>query len=269
MGHTDHERRRLSLQAQALNPLTKEFFQRAGIAEGMRIVDFGCGVGEVSLIAARIAGPTGSVTGIDMDPEALEIARQRAIDAEIGNARFVQSGFFDFAEGAPYDAVVGRLILIHMPDAAAAVQHAAALVRPGGIVAFQDYDLSPVVPIFPEKPLLKSIMQLITDLFTRALPSANMGMRLYSLLAGAGLETLQCRAEAPIFGPEDAACFEWFAETIRSVLPKLEALGLTTAAELDVDTLAERLQEEGRVHGGCVAGPIIFGASGRKPGVAA
>ena len=72
IGHTDHERRRLSLQAQALNPLTQAFFHRAGLIEGMRVLDLGCGVGEVSLIAARMAGPSGSVTGADMDPGALE-----------------------------------------------------------------------------------------------------------------------------------------------------------------------------------------------------
>jgi len=48
MGHSDRERRRLALQAAVLNPLTDSFLRRAGISAGMRILDLGCGIGEVS-----------------------------------------------------------------------------------------------------------------------------------------------------------------------------------------------------------------------------
>jgi hypothetical protein len=41
MGHNDHERRRLSLQASVLNPLTRGFLQRAGLSAGMRVLDLG------------------------------------------------------------------------------------------------------------------------------------------------------------------------------------------------------------------------------------
>ena len=59
MGHTDHERRRLALQAAILNPLTDAFLRRAGISAGMNVLELGCGIGEVSLIAARLVGPHG------------------------------------------------------------------------------------------------------------------------------------------------------------------------------------------------------------------
>jgi cyclopropane fatty-acyl-phospholipid synthase-like methyltransferase len=45
MGATEHERRRLSLQASILNPLTNRFLRQAGLSEGMRVLDLGCGVG--------------------------------------------------------------------------------------------------------------------------------------------------------------------------------------------------------------------------------
>jgi cyclopropane fatty-acyl-phospholipid synthase-like methyltransferase len=56
MGHTDRERRRLSLQAAVLNPLTDSFLRRAGVSAGMHVLELGCGIGEVSLIAATF-GP--------------------------------------------------------------------------------------------------------------------------------------------------------------------------------------------------------------------
>jgi cyclopropane fatty-acyl-phospholipid synthase-like methyltransferase len=50
MGHTDHERRRLSLQASIINPLTDHFLRSAGISAGMHVLELGCGIGEVRLI---------------------------------------------------------------------------------------------------------------------------------------------------------------------------------------------------------------------------
>src|ERR1700761_2794758 len=73
----DHERRRLALQASVLNPLTDSFLRRAGIAGGMRVLEVGCGIGEVSLITARLVGPHGRLHCIDTNAPALETAEAR------------------------------------------------------------------------------------------------------------------------------------------------------------------------------------------------
>src|SRR5580765_611744 len=54
MGHDDRERRRLSLQASILNPLSDQLLRRAGLSAGLRVLDIGCGVGELSMVAARL-----------------------------------------------------------------------------------------------------------------------------------------------------------------------------------------------------------------------
>jgi ubiquinone/menaquinone biosynthesis C-methylase UbiE len=46
MGHDDHERRRLALQATILNPFTEQLLRRAGISTGMHVLDLGCGIGD-------------------------------------------------------------------------------------------------------------------------------------------------------------------------------------------------------------------------------
>src|SRR5215467_13056217 len=117
MGHTDRERRRLTLQAAILNPLTDSFLRRAGLSAGMRVLDLGCGIGEVSLIAARLVGPHGRVHGIDLDPAALEIARTRARSAGHNQVTFEQVNLEKHSTSEHYDAVIGRHILIHAVDA--------------------------------------------------------------------------------------------------------------------------------------------------------
>ena len=67
LGNNAGEYERLSRQASTLANCTERLFRDAGVAGGLHTLDVGCGVGEVSLLAAAMVGPTGSVLGIDRD----------------------------------------------------------------------------------------------------------------------------------------------------------------------------------------------------------
>src|SRR5688500_3219381 len=82
MGYSEAERRRLIEQAALFRPVTERFLVEAGIGPGMRVLDVGCGVGDVSLLLGELVGPKGAVIGVDRDPRALALARQRAIGRE-------------------------------------------------------------------------------------------------------------------------------------------------------------------------------------------
>lgn len=64
-GHSQREIRRLTDQAAMLRPITERLMQNVKIAPGMRVLDLGCGAGDVSMLAAELVGPTGEVLGID------------------------------------------------------------------------------------------------------------------------------------------------------------------------------------------------------------
>ncbi len=51
----------------------------AGIKKGMHILDIGCGRGDVSFLLADMVGIEGSVLGLDLDDNALEIARKQLV----------------------------------------------------------------------------------------------------------------------------------------------------------------------------------------------
>jgi cyclopropane fatty-acyl-phospholipid synthase-like methyltransferase len=59
LGHSEQELERLSRQAQAFEPFTRQLLQQAGINTGMRVLDVGCGSGDVAFLAADLVGPTG------------------------------------------------------------------------------------------------------------------------------------------------------------------------------------------------------------------
>ena len=81
LGHSSAEIQRLANQGAMLRPITERLLRNAGIDAGMRVLDLGCGVGDVSMLAAELVGPAGSVVGIDRSQEVLNMAKERAQDA--------------------------------------------------------------------------------------------------------------------------------------------------------------------------------------------
>ena len=78
LGYTEDEARRLARQAAFYEDLTADVLRRAGIGSGMEVVDLmsGCGVGDVSVLAARMVGEFGAVLGIDRAASSVETARR-------------------------------------------------------------------------------------------------------------------------------------------------------------------------------------------------
>jgi ubiquinone/menaquinone biosynthesis C-methylase UbiE len=88
LGSSPAELDRLTLQAMILRPITERLFREAGVTEGMRVLDLGCGPGDVSFLAAEMVGPSGWVIGVDQAPEAIALARDRAREKRVTNVDF-------------------------------------------------------------------------------------------------------------------------------------------------------------------------------------
>ena len=264
MGHDDRERRRLSLQASILNPLSDQLLRRAGLSAGMRVLDIGCGVGELSMVSARLVGRHGRVTGIDIDEGALALAAARAREQGLDQIDFAHGDVASYRTEASYDAVIGRHILIHTPDPCAVVGMAHSLLNPGGVAVFQEYDFSVIHRPFPAAPLCERQFEIFREFFAKA-AHGNIGTRLFHLLVDAGFPSPDCRVEYPMDGGADSPFYEWVAESLRSIMPRAAALGLVRSDELaDIDSLARRLEDEAIANRGCVPGPAMVGCFARK-----
>jgi ubiquinone/menaquinone biosynthesis C-methylase UbiE len=130
----------LITQSELLQPVTERLLRAAGVRRGMHVLDLGCGLGDVSILAAGLVGPNGLILGVDHDPAVLETARHRAWRADLDQVYFLDSAIDALAlkEEGPFDAVVGRNILSHVADPVATVRQAAGLLRPGGVMAFHE-----------------------------------------------------------------------------------------------------------------------------------
>src|SRR5215813_9222713 len=71
---------RLKLNADVIAGVTRRLIQDSGIQPGMRVLDIGCGVGDVSMLLAETVGKLGRVVAFDREPRAIETAQLRAIE---------------------------------------------------------------------------------------------------------------------------------------------------------------------------------------------
>ena len=245
MGRTQGEEERLILQSQLYEAVTRRFFTEAGISSGMKVLDIGSGAGDVAMTAAELVGPEGAVVGVDVNPAILETAQARAQAAGFSNVEFVAGDARTLELGNDFDAVTGRLVLMYMADPADALKQLATRLRPGGIVAFQEADFTPYRQMYnPDTPQTNKLIDWAIGLFEQAGAHIDMGFNLYRAFVEAGLPEPYMHCEYPVGGPESWAGYEFAANSFRSMLPLMEELGIATAEEVDVETMAERVRQE-------------------------
>jgi len=110
---------------------------KAGLKRGSRVVDLGCGLGFLSLEAARVVGPEGRVIAVDHSPGALEVLRREAAERGLTNLRTLQADVAALPlEGEEVDAVVARSVLSYVPDRRTALKEAQRVLKEGGILSF-------------------------------------------------------------------------------------------------------------------------------------
>jgi SAM-dependent methyltransferase len=262
LGHNHDELQRLIGQSRFLGELTEAVLRAAGVGPGMRVLDVGCGAGDVSFLAASLVGRDGSVVGVDRSAEAIALAKRRAVEVGLANVSFVTQDLQDLATDARFDAIIGRLVLMYFPQPDVLLRQLLALLAPGGVVAFHEFDVTAATSE-PHVPLFDRSVARLTDALRLGRAEPRMGLRLAQTFRQAQLPTPRMIAHARVGTSADAGLFQQVAGITRTLLPVMEKHGIATAAEVEVDTLAERLQRAVQAADATVVAPLFIGAWAR------
>lgn len=239
----------------ANNPSTG-FFASIGIGPGMRVLDVGCGNGDLSRLMAEVAGPDGEVVGIDRSAAALDAAR--AVGAP-PQAAPIDYRAADLAGELPdmgsFDAIVGRRVLMYLPDASATLDRLARLARPGAVVAFQEHARAGLPAGLETLALHRQLYTWMWATITAEGGDVTLALRLVDLLRASGLSVETARSEAILFQPGEPSFLPTLA---RAMLPRLVERGIASEAEVDPDTLAARIEAERRAVGGTIVWDLAF-----------
>lgn len=237
-----------SFSARALEPLTRSFFKEAGLARGMHVLDVWSGAGDLTFLVQDIVGPDGQVTGVEQNAPMLEYARERAEFRRLGNVAFVNASLDALPFDRDFDAVVGRLVLMHRPKPDEDLRSLCRYLREGGIVAFQELDLLAGRTV-PPAPLINQVLDWLNEAYVKAGIDLEMGPKLYQTFKSAGLRSPEMRADSFIGGAE-SICPALLANVASMLVPEAKAM----------DLLEERLRSALVQTGGVMSTPLLIGA---------
>lgn len=252
-------KKRLDVLGSVLNPYTRQLLESIGSLAGKNILDLGCGSGTVSLMLAPLSAPGGTVTGVDFDPEIIELARQDAVDGQLSNAVFEVQDVYDIHYTEKFDIAYSRFLLSHLEQPGAVVEKMIRSLKKGGNIIIEDIDFSGHY-CFPSSKAFDTYVACFTKAAQNNRQDPNIGLSLFQLLKGFHLENIKFDVIQPIF---NKGAGKWMAHlTFNKIRQALLKQQLLTKQEID-DTLTELklfTEDENSI----ISLPRIFRAWGTK-----
>ncbi|WP_072688148.1 class I SAM-dependent methyltransferase [Rhodococcus marinonascens] len=177
------------------------------LASGMTLLDVGCGPGTITADLAGLVAP-GEVTAVEMNDEALNLARAEFAKRCVPNAKTVVSDIhaLDFADDT-YDVVYAHQVLQHVGDPVQALREMKRVCKPGGIVAVRDTDYG-TFTWYPAKPELDRWLALYKATARANGGEPDAGRRLRAWAHEAGLEEFMTTASTWCFSSDEDR--EWW-----------------------------------------------------------
>lgn len=241
---------------------TKRLFQDSGITAGMRVLDVGCGGGDVSFLVSELVGGLGHVTGIDANERSIAFANAQRTELGLANVNFRLLDLADItSELGVFDAVVGRRILMYLQDPGAVVGALYQVLKPGGMMVFQEIDSATVSRPGKPMPLHDKVVKWIWNTLDSEGADVHMGFNLPKIMTDVGISVNHVRVEPVIqgYGAHHPLHF-----IVRAMQSRIVNRGFATLEEIDIETLEERLSAE-RAHGDVYISDMAFGVWGHKP----
>ena len=201
--------------------------------------------------------------GIDRSAASVETANRRAAALGVPNVRFEAAELDTFDTAQMFDAVIGRLVLLYQPDPAATLRRFRKFLNPNGIMAFQEIDID--MSQVPSSELFNKVRSWITAALKAGGADTNMGTKLLRTFLDAGLPRPTMIAATRVESGPDSFIYGHHARILRSLLPVVERVGITTAEEAAIDTLADRLRQEAIAHERVMFESRMVGAWCRLP----
>ena len=232
---------------------------------GLRVLDFGCGPGHISVGLAKAVEP-GEFHGIDMEASQIDMARAAAEAGGHANATFHvgDAANLPFEDGY-FDAAYCHTVLTHIPDTQSALAEVKRVLKPGGIIASRELIVGSCF-LEPSSTDFEDAWATFTGLLAANGGHPQMGKELKRVLLEAGFTNIEATASFDSFGSAQGVAFlhrfisDWFFAP--EIVAAVTGLGIATQQRFDEwrDVLDVWKDEAGAF------GTLAFGECiGRKP----
>ena len=179
---------RLILLDEIFGPDSRELLKTAGLRRGLHVAEIGCGSGLVAAWMAREAGPDGSVCAVDASAGQLRVAREHAESEGVGNISFHEATANNTGLASEsFGLVYSRFLLCHLTNPVEALREMRALLREGGVLVCEDYDMSSVMTAPPSRAY-ERLVEISHHLDVSRGVDSDVGLKLHTLFREAGFE---------------------------------------------------------------------------------
>ena len=184
---------------------TSAAFLLPHLRPGLRLLDFGCGSGSVSIGLAKAIAP-GEMHGVDMEESQIELARSMAASQDRDNAIFHVGDVTDLEfEDSFFDVAHCLNVLMHVPDTAAVLSEVRRVLKPGGIIACRELICESCF-IHPDFTIQRRSWELFEDLVRADDGHPQMGKDMKGHIKEAGFVDIRMNASFSVYNyPEEIA----------------------------------------------------------------
>lgn len=201
-----------------MNEMTKDFFLEIGITKGMTVLDVGCGRGVTTEMIADIVGEKGKVIGVDANPKSINVAQESAQLQGLQNIEYICTDLSDLALApASLDAVLGRRVLVYIPERKEVIAKLTTFLKPGGIIGFQEHDSTAII----NKELMPThakAHQWVWQLVAQNGGEINIGKQIWDVFSHAGLIIEKIHPEAVVQTPQNEESLESLVQMLSPLL---------------------------------------------------
>lgn len=229
LGTHDEELVRLGFQHRLWAEQAFALWERAGFAPGQTILDLGCGPGYASFDLAVLVGQRGRVIAVDASARFISHlkAQQDArgitnLDARVGDVQRL-----DLRERS-LDGAYARWVLCYVAEPEAVVAGVARALRPGGVLAVQDYFNYRGITLAPRSAVFDRVVAAVDKSWRVRGGDPDIAGRLPAIMRRCGLHVREIRPIARVARP-GSALWDWPTTFFRNFLPTLVELGLLTS----------------------------------------
>lgn len=176
----------------------------------MRILDFGCGPGTITIDLADHVSPNGSVVGIDSSDQVINQARKLSAEKGISNVKFEANSIYDTGyDTSSFDAAYAHQVLQHLSEPVRALEESKRVLKPGGICAVREVDWG-AAAVFPPSDRLSKFFEVYNRVAERNGGDAFAGRRLKGWFEEAGFTDLKTTTSTWTFAEETG--LKWWGE---------------------------------------------------------
>lgn len=222
---------RLHLLDQIFGPASRQLLIRAGLPSTRSVAEIGCGTGLMAQWIAGQLGPEGVLSAVDSSEAQLEVAAANARAVGLQNVSFHAAPAEDtrLPRGS-FDLVYSRFLMCHLTNPLVALQEMSDVLRPGGVLVCEDFEMSSV-GTRPQTDAYRRLIEVSRAVDRQRGIDSDIGAKLHTLFAEAGYKDPEIVVYEPAFLRGEAKKF--WAITLREAESTIVARRIEDTDRID------------------------------------